>query len=50
VVDLQNLVRKEKCDPGIIFVGDADTVMFVDEHSRFISPDLMIAVVRPLLP
>ncbi len=39
VVDLQNLVRKQKCDLGIIFDGDADRVMFVDEHSHFISPD-----------
>lgn len=44
VVDLQNLVKKEKCDIGIIFDGDADRVMFVDENSRFISPDLMIAL------
>ncbi|MDX9846558.1 MAG: phosphomannomutase/phosphoglucomutase [Tenuifilaceae bacterium] len=44
VVDLQNLVKKEKCDIGIIFDGDADRVMFVDEKSRFISPDLMIAL------
>lgn len=44
VVDLQNLVRANKCDLGIIFDGDADRVMFVDENARFISPDLMIAV------
>jgi phosphomannomutase len=44
IVDLQNLVRKEKADIGIIFDGDADRVMFVDENGRFISPDLMIAV------
>lgn len=44
VVDLQNLVKKEKCDIGIIFDGDADRVMFVDENGRFISPDLMIAL------
>jgi phosphomannomutase len=44
VVDLQNLVRNNKCDLGIIFDGDADRVMFVDENARFISPDLMIAV------
>jgi len=29
---------------GIIFDGDGDRVMFVDENSKFISPDLMIAV------
>ncbi len=44
IVDLQNLVKKEKADIGIIFDGDADRVMFVDENANFISPDLMIAV------
>jgi phosphomannomutase len=44
VVDLQNLVRTNGCDLGIIFDGDADRVMFVDENARFISPDLMIAL------
>ena len=44
VVDLQKLVTACKADIGIIFDGDADRVMFVDENSRFISPDLMIAV------
>jgi phosphomannomutase len=44
VVDLQNLVKGNGCDLGIIFDGDADRVMFVDENARFISPDLMIAL------
>jgi phosphomannomutase len=44
IVDLQNLVKSGKCDLGIIFDGDADRVMFVDENARFISPDLMIAL------
>jgi len=44
VVDLQKLVKEHKCDVGVIFDGDADRVMFVDENGRFISPDLMIAV------
>ena len=44
VVDLQKLVAQTKADIGIIFDGDADRVMFVDENSRFVSPDLMIAV------
>lgn len=44
VVDLQNLVKQNNCDIGIIFDGDADRVMFVDENGRFISPDLMIGV------
>ena len=44
VVDLQKLVAETGSDIGIIYDGDADRVMFVDENSRFISPDLMIAV------
>ena len=44
IVDLQKLVSETKSDIGVIFDGDADRVMFVDENSRFISPDLMIAV------
>lgn len=44
VLDLQKLVKKQNCDVGIIFDGDADRVMFVDENARFISPDLMIAL------
>ena len=41
---LKELVAKTKADVGVIYDGDADRVMFVDENSRFISPDLMIAV------
>ena len=44
VQDLKKLVAETKADIGVIFDGDADRVMFVDENSRFISPDLMIAV------
>jgi len=44
VVDLQKLVKETKADIGVIFDGDADRVMFVDENSRFISPDLIIAL------
>ena len=41
---LQELVRKTGSDIGVIYDGDADRVMFVDENARFVSPDLMIAV------
>ena len=41
---LQSLVKKTGADIGIIYDGDADRVMFVDENGKFISPDLMIAV------
>lgn len=44
VRDLQALVVKEKADIGVIYDGDADRVMFVDEKGTFIPPDLMIAV------
>jgi phosphomannomutase len=44
VVDLQNLVKENNCDLGIIFDGDADRVMFVDDKARFVAPDLIIAV------
>lgn len=44
IKDLQALVLKEKADIGVIFDGDADRVMFVDEKGSFIPPDLMIAV------
>lgn len=44
VADLKKLVKERGCDIGVIFDGDADRVMFVDENGRFISPDLMIAL------
>ena len=44
VVDLQKLVIAEKCDVGVIYDGDADRVMFVDETGSFIAPDLIIAL------
>lgn len=44
IVALQQKVRETKADIGVIFDGDADRVMFVDENGDFIAPDLMIAV------
>ena len=44
VVDLQKLVIAQKCDVGVIYDGDADRVMFVDEKGGFIAPDLIIAL------
>ena len=44
VIPLENLVRKVGADAGVIYDGDADRVMFVDDKGRFISPDLMIAL------
>ena len=44
VEPLQALVRKTGADIGVIYDGDADRVMFVDKEGKFVSPDLMIAV------
>ena len=44
VADLKRLVVNTGADVGVIYDGDADRVMFVDENGRFVSPDLMIAV------
>ncbi|MBK6966879.1 MAG: phosphomannomutase/phosphoglucomutase [Bacteroidales bacterium] len=44
VADLKKLVLEKGCDIGLIFDGDADRVMFVDEKGQFIQPDMMIAV------
>lgn len=41
---LKALVRKTGADVGVIYDGDADRVMFVDENAEFVSPDLMIAL------
>ncbi len=43
VADLKKTVLENSCDIGVIFDGDADRVMFVDEKGQFISPDLIIA-------
>ncbi len=37
-------VIENKSDIGVIFDGDADRVMFIDEKGKFISPDLIIAL------
>ena len=42
---LAETVRKRKLDCGVIFDGDADRVMFVDEHGDFIQPDYLIPVI-----
>ncbi len=44
VAALQREVCNNKCDAGVIYDGDGDRVVFVDEKGRFIPPDIMIAV------
>jgi len=42
-VDIKKAVIENNSDIGIIFDGDADRVMFIDDRGEFISPDLIIA-------
>ncbi len=44
VEPLRELVRKTGADIGVIYDGDADRVMFVDEKANFVAPDLIIAM------
>ncbi len=44
VESLKELVLQTGADIGVIYDGDADRAMFIDENGKFISPDLMIAV------
>ena len=39
------LVKRDHLDCGVIFDGDADRVMFVDERGEFIPPDLLIPII-----
>ena len=43
VEPLKELVRKTGADVGVIYDGDADRVMFVDDKAQFVAPDLIIA-------
>ncbi len=44
VEPLKEKVRSSGADIGLIFDGDADRVMFVDDKARFVAPDLVIAL------
>ena len=44
VEPLKKLVSEIKADVGVIYDGDADRVMFVDDKARFVAPDLVIAM------
>jgi len=44
VEPLKKLVAYAKADVGVIYDGDADRVMFVDDKARFVAPDLVIAM------
>ncbi len=42
---LASLVREQKLDCGVIFDGDADRAMFVDETGAFVQPDYLIPII-----
>lgn len=42
--DLKKLLLEKESDLGLIFDGDGDRVMFLDEKGEFIAPDLIIAL------
>ncbi len=44
VEPLKKEVARIGADLGVIYDGDADRVMFVDDRSRFVAPDLIIAM------
>ena len=43
--DAARLVREHSLDVGVIFDGDADRVMFVDETGDFVQPDYLTPVI-----
>jgi phosphomannomutase len=47
--ELMQLVKAQQLDVGVIFDGDADRVMFVDERGAFIQPDYLIFVIAQQL-
>jgi len=44
-VQLAAVVREQRLDAGVIFDGDADRVMFLDETGAFIQPDYLIPII-----
>ena len=44
VEPLMQLVKEKGADVGVIYDGDADRVMFVDEKGQFVPPDLVVAL------
>ncbi len=42
--DLEKLVKENKSDCGVIYDGDADRVIFVDDKGEWIQPDYITAV------
>ncbi|MDP3981170.1 MAG: phosphomannomutase/phosphoglucomutase [Chlamydiota bacterium] len=45
MIDLQKAVIAEKADLGAAFDGDADRIMFVDNHGELVSADITTALI-----
>lgn len=43
--DIEKAVLEHHSDVGVIYDGDADRVMFIDERGRFLQPDYITAVI-----
>lgn len=41
---MQELVKNQGLDAGLVFDGDADRVVFIDDKGRHVKPDLIIAL------
>ena len=42
---IAKVVREKRLDCGVVFDGDADRAMFVDERGEFVQPDYLIPIV-----
>jgi phosphoglucosamine mutase len=42
---LRSLIRRENCDLGIAFDGDADRMLAVDEHGEAVDGDVLMAII-----
>lgn len=47
LTELKEVVKKDKCDFGLCFDGDADRLMMVDEKGATVGCDLMTALMVP---
>ncbi len=43
--ELQEVVKKERCDFGMAFDGDADRIFFIDENGKVINSSLISALI-----
>lgn len=47
LAELKDVIKKENCDFGVCFDGDADRLMMVDEQTQNIGCDLLTALMVP---